>query len=774
MSQSNVKNLVKGFWKDAALQQILPQTVFVSIPVPMMVYGTPCIGQFAYTMKGEAFKPKQISAPVFQVVRRASNGRVLSACFAPFFTPCAKPQDAPAGVYPGPALQGKTLQECDELYDKYYELCDLMLDQMQQTAFKQCAAYAEWETFFHLVAEDGFQPYFEEFFKMNERFGIPAENLPKAEAKEENRPVIRPSQSQPKQVQSVNLPRFFRILNEAASESQNQQILELSKELQGRTDRQDFRVAVIGEFSRGKSHFLNELLETEILPEGTLPTTGVLTQIRNASVSSLVHILPNRQSVTEPLTQEACKKYTLQDDGSSPEGVLKLQFPILWLQGVSISFYDTPGVGDLIDGRHLLATKTIYNSDAAILVISANAPCSMTEMEFLRENIVLKGIPNVAVVITHLDKISPKEMRPMIQYIEQRVHDVLPSAQLWTLNAQNVPQETILDAVGTASIREKIIQWSQASELVELRKRQTAYRILELAETLNEGVATRLESAQKSDEEKRKQYEKVLQTIQTRSLMWEQLELEANAHCLETRDWASKELEQCRERLEEDLQISLKKAANPYKWLQEDMTYQIRRTMESLSIRIENGVQKQLGMFRMALEQNIQKHFSSTLEKTVNVYTLEEMPEMQMSCDVTNLDKTKMIYRIASAASVSLTMLFIAVPMGALISAAGIWLSEKHLSEKIEAQRQIIIPKLGVEIQKLFTEWDKKVDFFILEQYKALVQEIKTKADLWLKTQKDSAAQSLKEKLQGSTIHELQDIDQKIKLLISEIREKIK
>ena len=42
-----------------------------------------------------------------------------------------------------------------------------------------------------------------------------------------------------------------------------------------------FTVAVVGEFSRGKSSFVNHLLERKILPVSNLPTTAMMTRIRH-------------------------------------------------------------------------------------------------------------------------------------------------------------------------------------------------------------------------------------------------------------------------------------------------------------------------------------------------------------------------------------------------------------------------------------------------------------------------------------------------------------
>ncbi len=55
-----------------------------------------------------------------------------------------------------------------------------------------------------------------------------------------------------------------------------------------------FSVAVVGEFSRGKSTFLNTLLNQELLPVGNLPTTAMLTRLRYHQPSTMVYVNPEK------------------------------------------------------------------------------------------------------------------------------------------------------------------------------------------------------------------------------------------------------------------------------------------------------------------------------------------------------------------------------------------------------------------------------------------------------------------------------------------------
>lgn len=70
-----------------------------------------------------------------------------------------------------------------------------------------------------------------------------------------------------------SLEDLINIYNEYGS--YNERITELIEKL--RSD--NFQIIVLGEFSRGKSTFINALLNKNILPSNILPTTAVITKI---------------------------------------------------------------------------------------------------------------------------------------------------------------------------------------------------------------------------------------------------------------------------------------------------------------------------------------------------------------------------------------------------------------------------------------------------------------------------------------------------------------
>ena len=99
-------------------------------------------------------------------------------------------------------------------------------------------------------------------------------------------------------------------------DDQNELMNELFR-IKKRLEQPLFSVAVVGEFSRGKSTFLNDLIGKELLPVGDLPTTAMLTKIVY-SVSKMAFMLPG--SFSSPLNFSTKTEYsssTLQVQATS-------------------------------------------------------------------------------------------------------------------------------------------------------------------------------------------------------------------------------------------------------------------------------------------------------------------------------------------------------------------------------------------------------------------------------------------------------------------------
>ncbi len=152
-----------------------------------------------------------------------------------------------------------------------------------------------------------------------------------------------------------------------------------------------FKVLVLGEFSRGKSTFINALLGQKVLPAYTIPTTAIINEVRwGEQPAAYLYHLPDPASGSkkqriEQIPVDTIERYVVvsDDDGSTgkPYEKVVLTWPLdLCRDGVEI--VDTPGLN--ADPAHKEITMSyLAHADAVIFVIACDFPAAQTEKDMV-------------------------------------------------------------------------------------------------------------------------------------------------------------------------------------------------------------------------------------------------------------------------------------------------------------------------------------------------------------------------------------------------------
>jgi hypothetical protein len=186
--------------------------------------------------------------------------------------------------------------------------------------------------------------------------------------------VLKRSESLNDQYQTV-CSVLLSVLNQIAQESLDfRHASELLEALIGRVARREFRIAVVGAFSRGKSTLLNALMGTELLPSGILPTTAGRTHVmrsRDGSARAYVFGRPNEHISV------------LSIANSVAHGVeLAVEHPDVCLpQGTSI--IDTPGFDGNIVSHEETATGSLQDADICMLLCKPSPGIGAAEQRML-------------------------------------------------------------------------------------------------------------------------------------------------------------------------------------------------------------------------------------------------------------------------------------------------------------------------------------------------------------------------------------------------------
>ena len=168
-----------------------------------------------------------------------------------------------------------------------------------------------------------------------------------------------------------------------------------------------YRVAVMGEFKRGKSTLLNALLGAPILPADATPTTAAISRITYGSRERVLLFFRDGTSREIPFTglSEAVTKLT--ENGQAISASLKeavIFYPSVICQNY-IDLIDTPGLNDE-EAMTRVTIDMLPLTDAVIVPIHARSPFSITEKQFVCQLIRSSSIQNILFVVTFLDQLD--------------------------------------------------------------------------------------------------------------------------------------------------------------------------------------------------------------------------------------------------------------------------------------------------------------------------------------------------------------------------------
>lgn len=178
-----------------------------------------------------------------------------------------------------------------------------------------------------------------------------------------------------------------------------------------------FHLVIVGEFSRGKSTFVNVLLGRKIWLASKNPKTAIISKIVYGNAPAYRIFYKNQKQ--EILEEDEFKKITAppepnESDPASLEEYVKAQkiissvdfaeiaYPLAFCRD-NVEVVDTPGTNDLNVGRMEITYGYLNQADAVILLLAAYQPLTSSEAQFLKERILRNQIEDIFFVISHKD-----------------------------------------------------------------------------------------------------------------------------------------------------------------------------------------------------------------------------------------------------------------------------------------------------------------------------------------------------------------------------------
>lgn len=566
---------------------------------------------------------------------------------------------------------------------------------------------------------------------------------------------------------------YMKQANELITECKHESLLEEWRRIYARMNKPHFSIAVVGEFSRGKSTLINRLLNSDVLPIGVTPTTAMVTRVLYGAESKMWRMYPDGKKEQLPLNSESWKNLTADDSGTDPEGIIRIEIPNRWLKQTGVHIIDTPGAGDLIGRRAALTTDAIASCDATLIAISATTPLSLTERAFVEEHILSRKIPRVAIVLTRLDQLPEAERASVVTYINEKVADWAPEVCMCSAHGTPIlPDDSIATCAGPDSILNMVSSWAGDEQHALLRSIQIKTQLKDIITVLRAALVTEKDAANLSYEERQETLKTGEQQLERNRLDWEDLQLELRKRENDCILWLERIVLEKKEDIVEKFRYELRHAPNPKQWWEEDLPYRLRQEMANVARGLERSLQNKIGSDLSWLEEEARNIFSVEMKlgHTDSLVKINELKGELGSEEMSDLNSIRLRSRIGLGAASILGYLIFG-PFGIAASIGGGIISEKIFSKNIENQRKALSKNLDDVVDQILHDAVEMVQKRLQNVYITIFKGVQKQESIWFSARRESLikdASSSNDDL-GKVERQIKEVDELIsKLTVSQ------
>lgn len=515
-----------------------------------------------------------------------------------------------------------------------------------------------------------------------------------------------------------------------------------------------FSVTVAGEFSRGKSTFLNRLFEKEFLPTGDLPTTMLPAFIRFGEEQSITYVKEDGTREHLRWVDKTWQRFYASDDVKDLKGRLLLEIPNPWLQKTGFQFIDTPGAGDLDQERFCQASEFIVSSNAALVVVSAHMPLSLTERSFIEEQIIFKNVPRVAVILSRLDELHEKERIKVVKNLEHRLSQWAPKVPIWLAHSREElgnSMESWDGIAGTEQIKASLFSWGLSEEHRWLRLQQVSVQLEDLLQDYVKALEERIFGLESLEKKEKDFLDDQYSQLSISSLVWSQLEEQLAQREEKLNDWLFGALKEVTEEIHEELRHTLQAQSEPGAWWNHQFSYLLRKRFSQKIKGFEKLIHKELTKDALWLEQEVRQQLGWASDRKYQLQKEDPTETIPNIEEVEELQEGRFKRRIGIAAATVASYILMG-PLGVLVSAAGGLVNEAWNKKEEKSRKEALSQEMSRHILDFGEKVSQEIRDRIESAYDQLIRQMRAQAKSWRKIREQSlknmpsVSESLEEK----------------------------
>ena len=255
------------------------------------------------------------------------------------------------------------------------------------------------------------------------------------------------------------------------------EISNISSQLQS----QRFRVAVVGEFSRGKSTLLNALLKEEIQSLKAVSCSGTVTILKHGKQKRVICRYKDSREEEIPLEQyhekaaiSAALDRISDELATSQIKEIVFEHPDLELCCYGVEILDSPGLNERLK-KSAIAEQLVKNTDAVIFLANASRLLTQAERELIDDIKTQlngednnKAANNLFIVVDIMDLLRQKTDRASVkERIERFAYNNSPIAES-NNRIHFVSAQTVLDAIQKSNEDEHLNSFHSLTKSIKI------------------------------------------------------------------------------------------------------------------------------------------------------------------------------------------------------------------------------------------------------------------------------------------------------------------
>ncbi len=182
-------------------------------------------------------------------------------------------------------------------------------------------------------------------------------------------------------------------------------------------------VTVMGEFSSGKSSFVNAFIGGDVAPTGITPTTATINVVKYGHDRRGQIFFADSSRVTESLPWAELFEHLRQLSADAARAIDRVEISVPLPQLEKINIVDTPGLNSILPEHEATARAFIARADAVVWVFTANQGGKSSERKAL-QSIRNEG-KRVLGVLNKADQLSASEITEVQEFIGSSLGDLV-------------------------------------------------------------------------------------------------------------------------------------------------------------------------------------------------------------------------------------------------------------------------------------------------------------------------------------------------------------